>query len=193
MAISKNALLSSGLATFGIALALASGPYGIAFGAALVYSSLIALAMTAIIYGISEGNLNMRSNSRTPVTTHSRTFVPAGAPLPTVIVRPAPVVQTRGFVSAVVPPPVAHTRHFEPAQKPPVAHTRHFEPAQKPPVAHTRHFEPAQKPPVAHTRHFEPAVSAITPAFAAARTPSAPSAPSHLGTKVSSVFVPRKI
>ena len=179
MAISKNALLSSGLATFGIALALASGPYGIAFGAALVYSSLIALAMTAIIYGISEGNLNMRSNSRTPVTTHSRTFVPAGAPLPTVIVRPAPVVQTRGFVSAVVPPPVAHTRHFEPAQKPP--------------VAHTRHFEPAQKPPVAHTRHFEPAVSAITPAFAAARTPSAPSAPSHLGTKVSSVFVPRKI
>lgn len=163
MAISKNALLTAGLMTFGISLAVATGPYGLAFAAALLYSSIIALALTAVIYGIAEGNI--QSNRGPTVVTplvapvvHTKQFVPAGGVrvLPTVGVTPTPVVHTKQFVPAPKAPMQTHTRHFEPAA--PTSHSRTFLPAAG--LATTSSRAPTAPHPAtgatSHTRTFIP-------------------------------------
>ena len=204
MAIDKNVFVGTALTTFAISMIVASGPYGLAFGAALIWSSLIALALTAVIYGALEGNNNMKRGPHvpTPVTTHTQTFVPK--PAPVVVRTPAAVVHTQHFEPAlptvVVPPvrtpaAVVHTQQFVPAQ------TQVRSSAAPVSQTHTRHFEPAAKPAATiHTQRFVPAGAGapITPAAAAAANAAraarhqAPPAAHPPGVKVSSVFVPRK-
>lgn len=210
MAIRKNFILGTALATFAISMMVASGPYGLAFGAALAWSSIIALALTAVIYGALEGNKNMKPGPSvsTPVTIHTP-MTP----------KPAAVVHTQQFVPAQsqvrTPVAVVHTQQFVPAQpqvRTPAAvvHTQQFVP-NPPPThivppgvkTHTRHFEPAVKPGTTiHTQKFVPAAGAtpITPGFSAAtaaanaaRTARHQAPAAHPpGVKVSSVFVPKK-
>ncbi len=169
MAISKNALLTAGLATFGISLAVAAGPYGLAFAAALLYSSIIALAMTAIIYGISEGNFQSSGSRVRPIVTpvassvvHTKQFVPAGGVrvLPSAV--PASVVHTKQFVPAARVPvtPKTHTRHFVPAAAPSVEFAHHasrtFVPVANLSRTAAPSAVPTSPPPVSHTRTFVP-------------------------------------
>jgi hypothetical protein len=149
MAISKNALITAGLMTFGVSLAVAAGPYGLAFGMALLCSSMVALAMSAIMYGISEGNFN--SSMRTGSTVHTSTFIPVPKPGPAVVHTqqfvPAGGVRVLPVTPVVAPVLRKHTQEFRPASTAvptalPQTHTRHFEPAA--PQTHvSRTFTPA--------------------------------------------------
>lgn len=96
MAISRTALLTLGLGTFGAALMLASGPLGAAFGVALFTSLLIAAALTATVHLTPWSSFHLRPSiwpshnlfgglglhrplfSRHFAPSHTSTFVPGG-------------------------------------------------------------------------------------------------------------------
>lgn len=153
MAISRTTLAGIGLATFGASLLLASGPLGVAFGLACLYSVLAAATFASLIHLAAGSNVTVGfwPSIYRPFTglwpTHSRTFVPGGIHRPT---------HTSTFVPGGVRTPTApsHTRTFVPGGA-----ARTFTPARTHAAApsHTRTFVPSA-PSFAptHTRTFIP-------------------------------------
>lgn len=196
MAISNNALASIGLAAFATSMLMASGPFGFAFGVALLYSSLIALSLAALIYVASQPNNSVSvSTSVNPPThtstfvaassrpSHSRTFIPA---VPAV----APIVPTPLHTRSFVPGGVSGARPLAvPTTIPPrmpaaaTSHTKTFVPGgvarNSAASTNTRTFLPSAPSSAAtHTRAFVPG--------GVARSSAAPSTPTHTRS-----FIPR--
>jgi len=142
MAISRTTLAGIGLATFGASLLLASGPFGVAFGLACLYSVLAAAALASLVHVAarpsSTVSVGFWPSIYRPFTglwpAHSRTFVPGG------IRRPVAPTHTSTFVPGGV------GRTFTPARTHTGApsHTTTFVPTRTPSFTptHTRTFIP---------------------------------------------------
>lgn len=151
MAISRNTLMGIGVTAFGVSLIMASGPFGAAFGAAMLYSVLAAVTFASLLHLASSANVSVgfwpsfhRPLMRSFWPTHSRTFVPS-RPLSThsrSFAGGHPVAPNRATSRSV------HTRAFPAAP-------RTFTPAHTMTTpTHTRTFVPAPTPAPTHTRKF---------------------------------------
>lgn len=160
--MSNNVLASIGIAAFATSMLMASGPLAVAFSAALIYSSIIALSLVALSYVMSEAAHSSSLSIGSSSASHDTTFAAANTATP-----------SRRFVSTPVVTPVVplatHTRNFIPggvgarsAAAVPIIPTT--------PVTHTKAFvpggvrsRPAAVPTVipsrattSHTRAFVP-------------------------------------
>jgi hypothetical protein len=170
MALSRNTVLGIGFGIFGASLIMASGPIGVAFGAALLYSALLAATITAML--------------------HLATLTPSNSTV--VVGRPAPTVSF--WPSFFHRPFAGVTSFFRPAHPTTTVRTAtprgHVPPATR---THTQSFHPAgstagaPRTSTTTSRGFTPSYGSTSrsPSFSHSFTPS-------VGSSHTRTFVPRR-